>query len=442
MIKEIKIPEIGETVKSGEVISVLVSVGDVIDVDQSLIELETEKAVVEIPSTEKGKITEITVKEGDTIKIGQVIAKVETEAGDGGATNEEEEPEEKKEPEPEKKPEPEPEDEVKPEEEKPEPKPQKPPQRKEKKPASAPAKMGQLAPAAPSVRRLARELGADLDQIKGTGPGGRISLDDVKRYVRGAVGEENIAPSVISAGTSEMPDFAKWGEIHAEKISKVRGKIAESTSKSWMTIPHVTQYDQADITEVEKFREKYGRKAEEEGGKLTITILLMKVIAAALEKFPKFNASLDVGRGAIIYKGYYHIAIAVDTEHGLLMPVIRDVDKKSIIDLSAELVEMSERARRRRVMPDELEGGTFTISNQGGIGGTDFTPIIYWPQVAILGVSRASIKPIFIEGEFKPRKILPLSLSYDHRIIDGADAARFLGWVTEALEHPFLLEFE
>jgi pyruvate dehydrogenase E2 component (dihydrolipoamide acetyltransferase) len=238
------------------------------------------------------------------------------------------------------------------------------------------------------------------------------------------------------------PDFGRWGNIEREEMSKVRSITAKNMSAAWSAIPHVTQFDKADITELERFRKKYSRIVEDAGGKLTVTAVLLKVIAAALEHFPRFNASIDVGKNEIIYKKYYHIGMAVDTDRGLLVPVIRDVNKKSIVELAVELTELAEKARRKQIRPDDLEGGTFTISNQGSIGGTDFTPIIYWPQVAILGVSKASTLPAYIDGELKPRKILPLSLSYDHRVNDGADAARFLSWVVEALEHPLLLSFE
>jgi pyruvate dehydrogenase E2 component (dihydrolipoamide acetyltransferase) len=245
-------------------------------------------------------------------------------------------------------------------------------------------------------------------------------------------------------GVKEMPDFSKWGDISRKPLSKVRSIIAGGTEQSWSLIPHVTQFDKADITDLEIFRKKYSKIAEKEGGKLTVTAIILKVIVAALKKYPRFNSSIDPQKGEIIYKEYYNIGMAVDTDRGLLLPVIRDVDKKSILDLSVELLELADRTRDKKVTPDEMEGGTFTISNQGGIGGTDFTPIVFWPQVAILGISRASKQPVYDEDEetFKPRTVLPLSLSYDHRIIDGADAARFLRWVTEALEHPFLIDFE
>ncbi len=464
MIKEITIPEIGENVESGEVIKVLVSQGDMVEEDQGIIELETEKAVVEIPSPDGGKITEITVSEGDSVKIGQTIGKIETEGEEGAEEEaEEKEPEEAEEPEEETEEKPEDEEEKveakeekeevkeepekeksKPEKKLPEAKPQKSPQKKEPE-EKAPGK--DVAPAAPSVRRLARELGADISKIAGSGPGGRITQDDVKHYIKRIVsGETSPAAGVkqteTGAPTLDMPDFSQWGEISREPLTRVRSIIAQGTSATWNTIPHVTQFDRADITELETFRKKYGKKAEDAGGKLTVTAILMKVLVSALKQFPRFNASIDLHSAQIIYKYYYHLGIAVDTERGLLVPVIRDVDQKSILDLSVELKELADKTRGRKISPDELEGGTFTISNQGGIGGTDFTPIVYWPQVAILGVSRASVEPVFMDGEFKPRKILPLSMSYDHRIIDGADAARFLRWVKEALEHPFLINFE
>ncbi len=442
MAQEIKIPEIGENVESGEVAKVLVAVGDMVEEDQAIVELETDKAVVEIPSPLAGKITEITVKEGDEVTIGQVIGKVDAE-GKG-----EEEPE--KEPEPrekekEEKPEPEPaEDGEEPAEgdkepakaeEKEEPEPEKEEKPEEKEIEEEPAPAGKKGvPAGPSVRRLARELGADISEIKGSGPRGRITLDDVKAHVKkgGAAKQPD----------RELPDFDQWGKIKREKMVKVRKLIAQGTSHSWSQIPHVTQFDEADITEVETFRKKYGRLVEKEDGKLTVTAILLKVIAEGLKQFPRFNCSIDLENNQIVYKEYYHIGMAVDTDRGLLVPVIRDVDQKSIKELALELLDIADRTRNKKIQPDELDGGTFTISNQGGIGGTNFTPVVLWPQVAILGVSRAAMKPVYQGDTFEPRLVLPLSLSYDHRANDGADAARFLRWITEALEHPFLLHFD
>ena len=438
MVKEIVVPDIGEKIESGLVVGVLVKVGDMIDVDQPVIEVETDKAVVEIPSTEKGKVVELAVKEDDEIKPGQVIAKIEV----GGKAEKSKDiakpvPEEKakKEPEPEEKPEIESE---KPEETETIETPQSKPEPEPSAPSVAEEKPGKPAPAAPSVRRLARELGADINKIKGSGPGGRISADDVKQHVKSVMtGKTKAAP--VSGKELSLPDFGQWGDIKREKLSKVRSITAENMSISWNVVPQVTQFDKADITAVEEFRREYGPTVEKMGGKLTATTIIMKVIVSALQRFPRFNASLDMEQGEIVYKNYYHLAVAVDTDRGLLVPVIRDVDKKSISEIAVELTDLAERTRNKKVKLEELEGGTFTISNQGGIGGTDFTPIVYWPQVAILGVSRASIQPKFMDDKFVPRAILPLSLSYDHRIIDGADAARFLRWVVEALEHPLLL---
>jgi pyruvate dehydrogenase E2 component (dihydrolipoamide acetyltransferase) len=224
-------------------------------------------------------------------------------------------------------------------------------------------------------------------------------------------------------------------------MSNVRRKTAEHVSYGWIA-PHVTQHDKADITNLEKLRKEYGKKAEQAGGKLTVTAIILKVTASALRVFPQFNTSVDMANNEIIYKKYYHIGVAVDTDRGLLVPVIRDVDKKNIIELSVELNQISEKARSKKITLEEMKGSTFTISNLGGLGGAYFTPIINFPEVAILGVSRSSIEPVLIDGQFEPRLMLPLSLSYDHRVIDGADAARFLRWVAEALEQPFKLILE
>ncbi|MGD8922172.1 MAG: 2-oxo acid dehydrogenase subunit E2 [Candidatus Zixiibacteriota bacterium] len=446
MVKEVRLPEVSENVESGVVTEVLVSKGDTVEVDQPIIELETDKAVLEVPSSEAGTVTEVLVKPDQEIKIGEVIIKVDTEGTQKKTEKKEEkkpaeetpsgketEPEEK-EPEPTKKrekEEAEPEEEPEGEEEETE------AAAKSEEPARPkyePPKISEPVPASPSVRRLAREIGVDIQQVTGTGPGGRISEDDVKAHAKQIVTRGGAA-----VPQRKLPDFSKWGEVEREPFSTIRRITAENVAYSWSTIPHVTQFDEADITEVEEFRKQYGSKVEEAGGKLTVTAILLKVLAAGLKAFPRFNSSLDMNAQEIIYKKYYHIAVAVDTNHGLIMPVIRDIDKKNLIDLSLELGDIAMRARKKKITPDELEGGTFTISNQGAIGGTNFTPIIFPPQV---GVSRAAMRQVRTDEGFKPRLILPLSLSYDHRANDGADAARFLGWIVKALEEPLLITLE
>jgi len=424
MIKEVVLPEVAESVESGYVTRILVGVGDSVAVDQSIIELETDKAVVEVPSTEAGVVTEILVKPDTTVKVGQAIIKIDTEAK--AAKTKPTEPAEvppKTEPAP-----------VAAPAKKPSPPP--PPPEPEPEPAEpAPAVSGDVAPASPSVRRLSRELGVDITQVSGSGPGGRISEEDVKKHTKQLVTSGSVAYAGAGAA-APLPDFTRWGDIRREKMSRVRRITAEGLSFGWNTVPQVTQFDEADITEVEWFRKQYGKVVEKAGGKLTVTAILIKILAAALEVFPQFNASIDMANQEIIYKDYIHISVAVDTDRGLLVPVIRDVDRKNLTQLSLELGDIAERARGKKITPEELEGGTFSISNQGGIGGTNFTPLVYWPQVAILGVSRGAMRQKYIEGEFRTRMILPLSLSYDHRLIDGADAARFLSWVARTLEQP------
>lgn len=481
MSTEITLPKLGENLDSGVVSKVLVAVGDSVTEDQPVIELDTDKATVEVPAFASGTVKEVRVKEGETIKVGQVILTVD-ESG-GAETDkrkaeaepklkEEAKPEEKIKmkaeaqeegeripgaPEPEKKAaaqaKPSPEEEQKIEEGKIEGDSATPsiekkaePAKTEKPAAAAPAPetaaVRELAPAAPSVRRLARELGVDINEVTGAGPGGRISEEDVRNYARSIiinVSRPQLAPKPSAAS---LPDFTKWGEVEREAMTGVRRKTAEHTQNAWLTIPHVTQFDRADITELEETRERFAMKAEAAGGKLTITAIALKVVASALKNFPQFNASLDIETEEIIYKKYFHIGVAVDTDRGLLVPVIRDVDKKNLLELSIELNRVAERARQKKLSLEEMQGGTFTITNLGGIGGTGFTPIVNSPEVAILGIARATRQPVFVDGHFEPRLELPLALSYDHRLIDGADAARFLRRVAEAIEQPFLLTLE
>jgi len=439
---EFKLPELGENVEGGDVVGVLVKVGDTVSVDQPVLELETDKATIEVPSGVSGVIKEIMVEEGGRAEVGQVIFTVDA---DGAAPEKEQESkaEEEKE-ETEEKKEGDEKEEEKVEEAKPEPEtelepaPTPSPEPTAKKSDTAPA------PAAPSVRRLARELGVDIHTVPGNGPGGRISQDDVKAYVKKLNTERSAASTTVSAAVeaAPLPDFTKFGEVEREAMSNVRKATARHMANAWSTIPHVTNFDKADVTDLEKLRKRYAKQAEAAGGKLTVTAIILKIAALALKKFPQFNASVDMANQEIVYKKYTNIGVAVDTERGLLVPVIRDVDQKGIIELAVELNEIAEKARARKIGLEDLEGGSFTITNLGGIGGTNFTPIINPPDVAILGVARGRMEPVYEDGEFVPRMMLPLALSYDHRLIDGADAARFLRWLVEALENPLFVLLE
>ena len=450
---EFKLPELGENISQGDLVRLMISPGTKVSEGQPVMELETDKAVVEVPSSVSGVVKEVKVKEGEKIKVGQVIftleggvspqpepsrvrnAPVEHVSGQHGARlafqaaiRAEGKTEEQA----------------------------LPPDQPQLVPAqfSMPAQLGKVAgtehrqpiPAAPHVRRLAREVGIDIYEVKGTGPGGRISEDDVKAYAKAllsaAAAAAQAPPRAGHFATPQLPDFAKWGKIERVSMRGVRRKTAEHLAESWNTIPHVTQHDRADITELEQLRARFAPKAEEAGGKMTVTAIALKVCAAALKVFPQFNASIDIEKEEIVYKQYIHIGVAADTDRGLLVPVIRDVDKKNIVELAVELSQLSKKARDKKLTPAEMEGGTFTITNLGGIGGVGFTPIVNHPEVAILGLSRSRIEPEWINGKFEPRLILPLSLSYDHRLIDGADAARFLRWIAEAFEQPFLLSVQ
>jgi pyruvate dehydrogenase E2 component (dihydrolipoamide acetyltransferase) len=435
---EIRIPDIAENVETGLSAGILVAEGDQVNKDQSLVEVETDKATTEIPSTDQGKVVEIKVKEGDEIKVGDVIMilesgegaetekqteteetsasekaaesgeatesgekKARTENGEGQASGEQaataREPEGK--------------------------------DVGEKHEAHPPGVPGDgTIPASPAVRRKAREAGVDLRQVEGSGPGKRITAEDIRKYA-GAGREQETA----------LPVFSQWGNVSREPMDNIRKLTARRMHESWQQVPHVTQFDEADISGLEKYIDETRDAIEKAGGKLTITAILLKLSAFALQRFPRFNTSIDMGRNEIIYKDYINIGIAVDTERGLIVPVIRDVNQKSLGQLAAELSVIAQKAREKKISPDELQGGNFTISNLGGIGGTAFTPIVYSPQVAVLGISRKQYKPVYRSGDFEKRMVLPLSLSYDHRVIDGAEGARFLRWICRVLADPYAL---
>jgi pyruvate dehydrogenase E2 component (dihydrolipoamide acetyltransferase) len=447
---EFRLPELGENIDSGDLVRLMISPGASVAEGQPVMELETDKAVVEVPSTVSGVVREVKVKEGQKVKVGEVIFTLE-----GGAVAPAE-PARKHEP-------------VehvsgqqaarlafqlamraegKTEEQ------ALPPDQPQAATSdfTMPVQLAKVAgtehrdpaPAAPHVRRLAREIGVDIHSVPGSGPGGRISEDDVKLCAKNALAAAAAAAQAPGGGFAEpeLPDFAKWGKTERVSMRGVRRKTAQHLRQAWNTIPHVTQQDRADITELEQLRARFAPRAEEAGGKMTVTAIALKVCASALKVFPQFNASIDMAKEEIIYKQYISIGVAVDTDRGLLVPVIRDVDKKNIVELAAEMTQLSKKARDRKLTPEEMEGGTFTITNLGGIGGTGFSPIVNHPEVAILGLSRSRMEPEWVNNKFEPRLILPLSLSYDHRLIDGADAARFLRWIAEAFEQPFLLSVQ
>ena len=426
MKKEIKIPDIAENVETGLIAGILVSKGDKVEEDQSVVEIETDKATTDIPSPYAGVVDEIKVKEGDEVKVNQVIMIIESaeegteeEEKDTAKAGEKEKQEEIK-----KEEEEEPKEEEKKQEEK-----EDEPGEKKVKDRAGEKKLSDI-PASPSVRRLAREMNVDITDVKGSGPGERLTAEDIKE----AAGKEEEEPAE-KAG--EKPGLSKWGEVTEEKMSNTRKTTAKNVSRAWREIPHVTQFDEANMTGLDKFMEGIKEKISKKGAKLTVTAVLLRITSLALQKFPRFNSSLDMEAGSINYKQYINIGVAVDTSRGLLVPVIKDADKKSLAEISVELAEVAQKVRDKKVSLEELQGGTFTISNLGGIGGTAFTPIVYPPQVAILGVSRAAYKKIDVNGKFRKRLVIPLSLSYDHRVIDGADGARFLRWICDVIENPY-----
>ena len=463
-MNEFKLPNLGDGVAAGDVLRVLVKPGDVIKEDQSVLELETDKATLEVPSSVAGRVAEVKVKVGDKVKPGQVVlvmdgagAAAAPAAKDAVAAapaapaapvadipaavtmqgakalsgpGETDEPTDR------------PMLMAAPAE--------APVERGDKvltfaaSRASAPSvSSGPVAPAAPSVRRMARELGVDLHQITGTGPNGRISQDDVKAFTKtvmaslGGGGQRAVA--TVAGGSVALPDFSKWGAVERKAMSGIRRKTGEHLSHAWTTIPHVTQFDKADITNLELVRKQYRGEVEKAGGNLTVTSIACKVVASALKVFPQFNASVDAAGEAIVYKKYVHVGIAVDTDNGLLVPVVRNADQKNLTQISVDIQALADKAKARKLSLDDMSGGSMSISNLGGIGGTAFTPIVNWPEVAILGISRGALEPKWNGSAFEPRQMLPLSLSYDHRLIDGADAIRFLRWVVDALENPFAL---
>ena len=426
---EFKLPELGEGIESGQVIEVFVSAGEKVSAEQPLLEVETDKAAVELPSPVAGTVSEVCVSGGETVGIGQVLVRIDDGAGGADAPEEKEtEPAEAREPK----------DKEPKTDEKPEP--EEPPEEK-KEPSSRPAdgpavsKSPSLnAPASPSVRRLAREIGVDILSVTGTGPRGRVLAEDVKLRAKTVIASAGSGSP--AAEEPPLPDFSRWGQTETKSFSTVRRLTAERLSSAWRA-PHVTQFDKADISELETLRKLNREKVSAAGGNLTITAILVKVLSSALLEFPKFNSSVDMRAGAIVYKKYVNVGVAVDTDRGLLVPVIRDSDEKDVTEISVELTEISRKAREKKLSPDALQGGTCTITNLGGVGGTYFTPIINPPEVAILGVSRSSVEPVYADGGFKPRLMVPLLLSYDHRIIDGAEAARFLRWICEKLEKPY-----
>jgi pyruvate dehydrogenase E2 component (dihydrolipoamide acetyltransferase) len=288
------------------------------------------------------------------------------------------------------------------------------------------------------VRRLARELGIDIARVQPSGPGGRISEEDVKQFARSLITRIESRPAAAPAGgggipVPELPDFSRWGAVEREPASKVRRVTAEAMSLSWNVIPHVTQFDRADITELEEWRKRYGGRVEAAGAKLTVTAVAVRVVASALKVFPKFNASYDARSEEIVYKKYVSVGVAVDTDHGLLVPVIRDADRKNILEIASELGTLAEKARNRKITADELQGANLNVSNLGGLGTTYFSPIVAWPQVAVVGIGRANREAVYEDGGFQPRLILPLAVSYDHRVIDGADGVRFTTYLAGLL---------
>jgi pyruvate dehydrogenase E2 component (dihydrolipoamide acetyltransferase) len=436
-ITEVKVPDIGDF-KEVEVIEILVKPGDSVAKEASLITVESDKATMEIPSPAAGVVKEVSVKLGDKVAEGSMILLLEASEGEAPAAQPPESAE------------------------------LSAPSAPAPKPAAVPAPATEPAAvpiprpapvplepvadvpafkphASPSVRKFARELGADLAKVRGSGPKGRITQEDVQAFVKGVMTQAPPPAPAPPAGCfvfdlPEWPqvDFAKFGPVELKPLSRIKKLSGANLHRNWISIPHVTQFDEADITELEAFRKESGAASEKQGFKLTLLAFLIKACVTALRQYPEFNASLDRGGENLVLKKYFHIGVAVDTPDGLVVPVIRDADRKGVYDLARELAEVSKLARDRKLKPGDMQGGTFSISSLGGIGGTAFTPVINAPEVAILGVSRSATRPVWVDGkgkagQFMPRLMLPLSLAYDHRVIDGAAAARFTSYLASVL---------
>jgi pyruvate dehydrogenase E2 component (dihydrolipoamide acetyltransferase) len=434
---EFKLPQLAEGVDTADVAEIHVSPGDTIEAGQVVLELETDKAVMELPSPHAGKIDKLLVKKGDTVRVGQPILTL-TAVGDTGSSES---------------------NGVKPADA----------GLTETKAATATAATAKTAPAGasvsvaltatvpppagsnpwaeahlpipagPATRRLARELGVDLRQVRGTGAGGRITAEDVARAF---AGNGAAAPAAAAVTVPPLPDFSQFGPIQRQPYSRLQKTAANNLALAWQIIPHVTQHDLADITDIEAARKRFVEHAGPGAPKVTMTAITMKAVVACLQQFPQFNSSYDAARGELILKQYYHLGVAVDTPTGLVVPVIRNVDQKSVVQLAHELTAVAEKARNGKLSLEEMRGGTFTITNLGGIGGTAFTPIVNYPEVAILGMSRSQKQLQLIDGELRERLMLPFSLSYDHRVINGADAARFLVRLASMFADPFRLLVE
>lgn len=455
MGKEFKLPDLGEGIHEAQIVNVMIKEGDSVKADQMVMEVETDKAAVELPVPFGGVIAKLNVKQGDTVKVGTVLLEVgeaggapaaakapaetrsasapaasvsapamrsQSVGGDGSAS------------------------------------------RPAAAVAEAPMHDGGPIPAAPAIRRQAREMGVDLGQVRGTGPGGRIVREDLERYMIAGPTGQGAAPAVSAPAPSaparqaapaaqptrpapvaaqvpseSLPDFSQWGPVRAEAVSQIRKTIARAMVRSVTTIPHVTHADEVDVTDLESFRKEQSAIFEEKGAKLTLTAFVVKAVAGALRQFPQFNASFDEAAGTMIFKEYVHIGIAVDSPKGLMVPVLRDADRKGLMTISKELKDLADRARDFKLDINDMRGGSFTVTNVGALGGTMATPIINWPEVAILGMGKLEWKAVVRDGQVVPRKMLPLFLSFDHRIIDGADGARFIRTVMGYLESPLNL---
>jgi len=412
---DVKLPKLGEGADSGVVVNLFIKEGDTVAKEQAILELENEKAVASIPSTGAGIVTRIYVKPGDRIGVGQRILTL-NESGQAAATPT--------------------------------------PTEKQVTPAARPSPTVEVGMedkneeehtsslalvAAPSVRKIARELGIDLRNVRGSEPGGRIVLGDLRAYIQrliaaAAKAKQGGGGTTAAKPVAESIDFSKWGPVSKKPLSPLRQVIARRLSESWNAAPRVTQFDEADFTRLNELRKKHAAKYEKKGVKLTITPLVLKAVAETLKKHPVFNSSLDEAANQIVLKEYIHIGIAVDTKQGLIVPVLRDVDKKTVLELAKELEQLAVKARDRKISAEELKGGTFTISNQGAIGGAHFTPIVNLPEAAILGLGRGAMKPVARDGKVVVRMMTPLGLSYDHRVIDGGSAARFIVDLVGALQ--------